>query len=588
MYRYWNIFRKYLGPSKMQVVLLAIMLFGGIGLQLTSPQIIRYFIDTLTTHGDSQLMVFAALTFLGLSVLTQMVSIATVYVGEDLGWTATNRLRGDLILHCLKLDMSFHTTHLPGEMIERIDGDVLSLANFFSRFVINVIGNLLLLLGVLITLAFVDIRFVAAVLAYLGVGMVVMLGLQQLGVPYWKASRQASAEVFGLLEEQLSGMEDIRSNNAQSYALGKLGKLNQVRIKADTRSAMANSSIFILWICIYVIGQLVAFWLSYSLFRAGSITIGQLYLVIYFTFFLFERFQALTAEIQNLQQATASFQRIESLLTLKSRVESPLSSIMSAPGALGVEFDKVTFGYTEQTLVLTDISFSLPPGKTLGLLGRTGSGKTTIARLLFRLYDPQSGNICLRTNVDIPDQPSLIGLRDMALDHLRQRIGMVTQNVEMFDASVRDNVTFFNPNISDKLIYEVLDELGLSEWITSLSQGLDTRLSAGNIQLSAGEAQLIAFARVFLTKPGLVILDEASSRLDPLTERRIEQAINRLLDKRTGIIVAHHLHTVERVDFIMIIEDGHILEFGERTVLTSDHASHFHRLLRTGIEEVLE
>jgi ATP-binding cassette subfamily B protein len=159
--------------------------------------------------------------------------------------------------------------------------------------------------------------------------------------------------------------------------------------------------------------------------------------------------------------------------------------------------------------------------------------------------------------------------------------------VQLFDASVRDNLTFFDRSIPDEKITQALIDLGLSNWLTSQPEGLDTRLNQGNLRLSAGESQLLAFARVFLTDPGIVILDEASSRLDPLTERRIERAIDKLLENRTGIIIAHRLHTVERVDHIMIIDDGQILEFGERATLADNPESNFYQLLQTGLEEVL-
>jgi len=586
MQPYLNLFRKYLKPVKFKVGLLAILVLAAIGLQLVNPQIIRYFIDTLTTSGDVQLMLMAGLAFLGISLLTQLVGISAVYIGEDVGWRATNQLRADLILHCLKLDMSFHTRHTPGEMIERIDGDLLALANFFSRFAISILGNGLLLIGALVTLAIIDMGVSGAVLAYLVFGLVAMLALQRMGVPFWKISRQASADVFGLLEEQLSGTEDIRSCGAESYSIRKLLKLNQFRQKADVKSATANASIFMVWIGLYAVGQIVAISMSYSLLEAGQITIGAAYLILYFTFFVFQRFSDLTNEIQNFQQAVASLERVQALLATKSKIESPPTPVYLPEGSLGISFDNVTFHYSEHAPVLCDVSFRLPAGKTMGLLGRTGSGKTTLTRLLFRLYDPISGNISLETGVDTRNTAP-VELCRVELDHLRQRIAMVTQAVQLFDASVRDNVTFFNRDIADENIICTLAELGLSEWLASLPEGLDTRVSAGSNQLSAGEAQLLAFARVFLGNPGLVILDEASSRLDPVTEQRIDQAIDKVLESRTGIIVAHRLRTVERVDYIAIIEAGQVLEFGERASLANDHNSYFYRLLQTGLEDVL-
>jgi len=213
----------------------------------------------------------------------------------------------------------------------------------------------------------------------------------------------------------------------------------------------------------------------------------------------------------------------------------------------------------------------------MGILGRTGSGKTTLARLVFRLYDVTQGRIELG-GVDV---------RQPALRALRQRVALVTQDVQLFQASVRDNLTFFNRDIPDDRILQVIADLELSDWFNALPDGLDTRLETGGRSLSAGEGQLLALARVFLRDPGLVILDEASSRLDPATEQRIERAIDRLLRDRTALIIAHRLGTVERADRILILEEGRVVEQGDREWLAQDSGSRFHSLLRTGLEEVL-
>ena len=213
----------------------------------------------------------------------------------------------------------------------------------------------------------------------------------------------------------------------------------------------------------------------------------------------------------------------------------------------------------------------------MGLLGRTGSGKTTLARLIFRLYDPKSGHI----EINGAD------LRDVQLNTLREHIAIVTQDVQLFRASIRDNLTFFDRSSSDKQILTTLEELELGDWYRSLPQGLDTQLDTGSRSLSAGEAQLLAFGRVFLRNPGLVILDEASSRLDPATEQRLERAIDKLLQNRTAIIIAHRLGTVQRADEIMILENGEVSEYGDRRELAADANSRFHQLLETGLEEML-
>jgi ABC-type multidrug transport system fused ATPase/permease subunit len=200
-----------------------------------------------------------------------------------------------------------------------------------------------------------------------------------------------------------------------------------------------------------------------------------------------------------------------------------------------------------------------------------------MARLLTRLYDPAAGTVRLGG----------VEIDGAEIHSLRRHVGMVTQDVQLFRATIRDNLTFFDPSIPDSRLLEVLDELGLREWLDTMPHGLDTRLESGGSGLSAGQAQLLAFTRIFLEDPGLVILDEASSRLDPATERLIERAVDRLLRDRTGIIIAHRLATVTRADDILILEDGEVIEYGEREMLASDPNSRLSHLLITGMEEVL-
>jgi ABC-type multidrug transport system fused ATPase/permease subunit len=574
--RYWDLLVNYLKPQWPKVLLLAVLLFSGIGLQLIIPQILRYFIDAARAGSALQNLMMAALSFLGVAVVKYMLNIATSYVGEDVGWTATNALRADLALHCLRLDMSFHNSHTPGELIERVDGDVQILSNFFSRFVIQVLGNVLLLIGIPIVLFFEDWRVGLALTAFAVITLVVLYNVRDIATPHWKEARQASADLFGFLEERLSGTEDIRSNGAVSYAMQRLYELMRQLFQKDVKAWAKNATLENTTITLTTLGTMLALGLGAYLLMKGAVTIGTVFLIYNYSMILRLPLFRITQEVQNLQQAGAAISRVEELYRTQSRVQDGAGASLPLDTP-AVEFQDVSFGYNQDNPVLQDISFQLTPRKTLGLLGRTGSGKTTITRLLFRLYDPTTGLIRLG-DVDI---------RAARLSDLRRRVGMVTQEVQLFNATVRDNLTFFDQSISDKEILKVIRELGLWEWYSSLPEGLDTELESGGSGLSAGEAQLLAFARVFLRDPVLVILDEASSRLDPATERLIERAVERLLYNRTGIVIAHRLETVGQVDEIMILEDGRIYEHGERERLESDPASRFYSLLRTGMEEVL-
>ena len=250
---------------------------------------------------------------------------------------------------------------------------------------------------------------------------------------------------------------------------------------------------------------------------------------------------------------------------------------LAASSKPAVAFDRVSFSYHSEANALDDVSFRLEPGTTLGLLGRTGSGKTTMARLLLRLYDPTQGTVRF-DDFDVRQAP---------IADLRGRVGLVTQEVQLFQASVRDNLNLFGAGASDDRIVDTLGLLGLDSWRRSLPNGLDTEIAPGGGQLSAGEAQMLAFARVFLKDPDVVVLDEASSRLDPATERMVDRGVQTLLKDRTAVVIAHRLSTVDRVDEIMILNGGRIQEHGARDALAADPSSRFSQLLRTGMEEVL-
>ncbi len=563
----------YLRPQWLAVSVMALLLLVGIGLQLLTPQIVSRFIDSARGGAAPEELVRLAMLFLMVAVTGQVVSVLSVYASENVGWTATNKVREDLALHCLRLDLPFHNAKTPGEMIERVDGDVAQLSSFFSQFVIRVLGNTVLLGGILVLLYRSDWR-VGLVYTVFTIGALIILRrLIESAVPYWKEARQTSAILLGFLEERLSGPEDIRATGAVPYVMRRLVDALRNQLQKSRRAWLRGTMMWATTAGLLAVGNAIAFAMGAYLLRAGVITIGTVYLFFHYTEMLRRPLEQITRQMQELQRASASIGRVGDLLTLETATKDGPGRL--PVGALAVDVDGVSFGYVEDDPVLQDITLRLAPGRVLGLLGRTGSGKTTIGRLFVRFYDPTAGVIRLG-GTDI---------RDVPLADLRGRVGLVTQDVQLFHASVRDNLTFFDGSIDDARIMEVLRALSLVEWIGSLPQGLDTQI--GPRALSAGEAQLLAFARVFFKDPGLVILDEASSRLDPATEKLVERAVAAVLRGRTAIIIAHRLATVHRADEIMILDAGRTIEQGSRAALAADPASRFASLLRTGLEEVL-
>ncbi|HEX6508389.1 MAG TPA: ABC transporter ATP-binding protein [Chloroflexota bacterium] len=574
----------YLSPQRTRVLLLAALLFASIGLQLANPQVVSFFIDTAQKGGSDTALTWAAVAFLVIALVQQIVALGASYLGENVGWEATNRLRADLLQHCLTLDLPFHKSHTPGELIERIDGDVTLLANFFSQFTITVLGNALLVAGILVILARDSVWLGLGLTAYCAATVLALHAVQHRAVVRNVTDRQASAEQYGAIEERLVGTEDIRGVGAERYVLWRLLGVMQRRLRTKRSANLAATLSFFATKFLYVVAYAIGLALGAFLFQRHQITLGTAYLIVFYIGMLAAPLDRIQRQIQDMQQASAGIGRVDTLLRTASTLREGGTARLSA-GPLSVHVDNVTFSYESGDSVLHDISLCLEPGETLGLLGRTGSGKTTLTRLLARLYEPDSGTIRLGGANDFEHA---CPLRDVSEADLRHRVGVVTQDVQFFRATVRDNLTFFRSGqpegIRDADILAVFRELDLWEWYRTLPDGLDTVLGPGGAGLSAGQSQLLAFARVFLRDPGLVILDEATSRLDPATERRIEHAIDRLLAGRTGIVVAHRLRTVRRVDRIMILEDGRIVETGRRVGLVQDPASRFSALMRIGLE----
>ena len=573
---YWNLLSEHIRPQKGRFILLAILLFGSIGLRVFAPQIMRKFIDSALAGEALQTLTWTAITFIGVALIQQTIAVSVTYLGENVAWTATNDLRAELAEHALHLDMKFHNNHTPGELIERIDGDVTELATFFSQFALNLIANGLLLIGILIALFIEDWRAGLAFTIFSLLTITILGRLKDIAIPHQKARREAEAQLYGFIEEQLAGTEDIRSSGAVDFSIRELFRhqstiLGHNRKSHFKRWIIENAMGFAL-----TAGNLLAITSGYWLFSAGLITVGTVYLFVHYINLLEEPFWAMTHEIESFQTIGACVERLTEFRNFKAEVVSG-NGVEIPARSLSLSFDDVSFSYNGTDSVLSHLSFDLKPGSILGLLGRTGSGKTTLGRLIFRLYDVGSGSIKVNGS----------DLRQAHLDVLRRNIAIVTQDVQLFRASIRDNLTFFDRSLSDEKIITTLEELELGDWLRNQPKGLDTELDTGSRSLSAGEAQLLAFTRVFLRNPGLVILDEASSRLDPATEQRLERAIDKLLKNRTAIIIAHRLDTIHRADQVLILDKGKISEYGDRTQLVADPNSRFYQLLQTGLEEVL-
>ncbi|WP_344576698.1 ABC transporter ATP-binding protein [Nonomuraea roseoviolacea] len=539
-------------------------------LPLAGPQLTRRFVDDAIAGAGTGRLTLIALAALAAAVAGQAARLAAARLASRLAWDGTDRLRERLAGHALGLDMDFHGRHTPGELIERVDGDVVAVSGFVVAFLMDVVGGALLLAGVLGVVLAADPRLGCALLAYC-----VLIGLattraQRLAVPSATAARAAGARLYGEMEERIAGAEDIRANGAGEHVVTRFLGTAATWYRAEHRADRIGSALLAGTSVAFAAGTALMLALAAWARSTGTLTVGTAVLVFQCTVMVRAPFERLIDRLRDYQGALAGISRIGGLLAERRTLPAPARPRrLPAEGPLALELDGVAFAYDASEegggRVLSDVTLTLAPGETLGLVGRTGSGKTTITRLALRLYDPVAGAV----------RVGGVDLREVDEGSLRERVYAVTQDVRLFDASVRDNLTLFRPSPGDDALRRALADAGLGDWLAGLPDGLDTELRG----VSAGEAQLLAFARAFLADPGLVVLDEASSRLDPATERRVERGMDRLLAGRTGVIVAHRLSSLSRVDKIAVMSRGRVVEYGPRAELAADPGSRFSRLL---------
>ena len=576
--RYGELLRAYFWPQRFQVGLLIVLILVDNALQLIGPNLLSQFVDLAVHTTTSTQLQTLAIVYLVTMLCRQGVQMSTTYVGETVGWRAANHLRADLARHTIGLDMSYHKKQTPGIMIERIDGDVASLNRFFSQMVLQIGGSAILLLSTVGVLFYYNWKLGVMMLVFIMLSALILTSLRNVAVPYWEAGREAAAQLFSFLEERLAGIEDIRGLGSSAHVLRRLDVLMATKNRYDIQGRVYGGVTWIVPLGLAALLTILILGMGSWLYLAGQISVGLIVMTLLYGEMVVWPIRAIAQEIDQLQQASAGILRVAELMSHTSRLVDGTQELNERVPA--VTFDHVTFAYpdgeTVEAPVLTDVSFHIPAGAVVGLLGRTGSGKTTLIRLLFRLYDVTSGAIRIGDHT----------LPEYQLASLRSRVGLVTQDVQLFYATVRDNLTFFNREISDDKLLDALRTLGLERWLSQQPQGLDTLLSA-NGAVSAGEAQLIALARVYLKQPQVIILDEASARIDPETEKMLEIALDTVLAGKTTIIIAHRLQTVRRCDYIAILADGQLQEFGGEADLRAQPDSRYATLLRSGAVEEL-
>lgn len=570
--QYFSLLRKYLLKELPSFISLIIVIVIGYYVALKMPITLGNFIDKASEKAPVNELYIFAFIYLGLIIVNQLLSILESYLSVNVGWKTTNNLRFDLTSHALILDISYHKKFTSGEFIERVDSDIQNLFNFFTDFITLILKNFglaIFLIGyVLIKEWQLGLLLIISLLLSLSLPLIFNKKFEE----YSSKEREANGKASGTFGEYITSIKEIRTTNSESFFHKKYTFFLKEQGKWDYKNNILDfniGAIDILFSDGFVILGLIIIGLG---FLSGKYSMGSAF--IFFSLIL--KIQTPVNELRNqltyIQQTKASIGRIESVLNEKPTIFYGENTMEDS----SIELKNVSFSYVDDEPVLKNVTLNIKPGEILGIMGRTGSGKTTLARLLVRLYDIKEGSI-------------LIGKKDsksLKKEEMINKISYVTQETEIFSGTLRDNLTLYK-KISDDEILKLIDNLKIKPWFEGLKEGLNTKLSRDNPSMSSGELQLINIIRVFLKNPEIIILDEATANLDPVTEKYLENALSEILKDRTVVIIAHRLKTILRSHKILILQKGRMLEYGDKDELIKDNNSNFRQLLERGLEEVL-
>ena len=569
----WRALAALLRPDAWRWVGLGALVAAGSGLILTGPLIVRNIVDKATTGTTTAQLTRLAILFLIVAVATQLINMAVAWMATVTAWHTTNGIRIRLARHVLGLSHAFHRQHTPGELIQRVDGDVTSVSDFMGRVIPRAAGALFMMVGMIGVLIVVDWRLALGALVYVTLAVSVVVRGRHRAVGESSDEMGSYARLYGGIEERLTAAEDLRSNGAGAHAMWRF-----VEDSADALgSAVRREKAFLrMWWAVdssVAAGSVVSLVISAMLVSRHIISVGDAFLLFQYVLLLSRPLEDMVDQLETVQKANGAMVRVIDLLDVEPDIRDA-GTTLAPRGPLSIEFRDVSYDYGDDQVVLQSVNLRFAAGCSIGIVGRTGSGKTTLSRLVLRLVEATSGSVHLG---DVP-------IAEIPISELRRRVALIPQEVELLSGTVRDNVTLFDEQPSDEAVVVALHNAGLG---TLADGGIHRRLGAGGTGLSAGEAQLLALARVWLRDPDIVVLDEATARIDPATETLLEDAVARLTLGRTTLIIAHRLSTLRHVDEIVVLDHGQVVEHGNRADLADDIDSRYRHLLELAHDEVV-
>lgn len=529
--------------------------------RLIGPIVVRTGVDEGIAKGDKDVILIAGGIFIALLVIQYVITLVSQWSVAYVGEQYLKQLRGVVFGRMLRLDMGFFSRSKSGVLVSRMTADIESLQEFASDGAVMALSNLLTIIGVTIALFLVDVQMAAAVMAVVAVLLVVTVVFQRQARKAYDMVRERIGQVLGSLQEGITGVRVVQAFTQEGAQARSFGRVNERHFEANMAAARAISWYFPVVALLRVVAIAASLAIGTRRVIDGSMTVGTLVAFLLYLDWFFQPIINLSNVYNLLQSALAALAKLFGLID-EEVVVSDRHGAHDIPDPVSgkVRFESVSFGYGDGPLVLHDVDLEVEPGERVAIVGETGSGKSTLAKLAMRFYDPRRGRI----TVDDVD------LRDTTERSRVEALALIPQDGFLFAGTLRDNVKYAKPGATDVEVWKVLEAMGIAEWVSSLPEGLDTEVRERGGRFSAGERQLVALARAFLADPAVIVLDEATSNLDPETEANVETALAALLAGRTSIVIAHRLRSAERADRVVMVDDGRIIARGTHDELVRD------------------
>ncbi|GMQ94344.1 MAG: ABC transporter ATP-binding protein [Acidimicrobiia bacterium] len=527
--------------------------FAATIVRLLGPFVIKRGIDEGITQGDKRAILVAAAVYVGLLVLQYIAAAISQWSVAVVGERYLVRLRSVVFQRLLRLDMAFYSRSKSGVLVSRMTSDIESLQEFASDGAVMALTNALTVVGVAVALVVVDWRMALAVFAVVAVLAGVSVIFQRQARRAYDQVRERIGHVLASLQEGITGVRVVQAFTQENAQASTFGRINERYFEANMAAARAISWYFPIVAFLRVTALAAALGIGASRVLDGSLTIGTLVAFLLYLDWFFQPIINLSNVYNLLQSALSALAKLFELMDEPVGVrERPGAYDLPEPVAGSVSLDGVSFSYEPGTPVLEDVSVAVGAGERVAIVGETGSGKSTIAKLIMRFYDPTVGTVGVDGN-------DLRGLTDQSRS---DTLALIPQDGFLFAGTLRENIAYADVSAPDEAVWNVLRAMGIDDWVRSLPDGLDTEVRERGGRFSAGERQLVALARAFMSEPSVIVLDEATSNLDPETEIQVEGALRVLLAGRTSVVIAHRLRSAERADRVVMIDAGRVIAEG--------------------------